>query len=324
MAPGSLTVGAWLDEWLVTVVPGRVHSPNTIANYTWAASHITSELGTIRLDTLTPMDVDHLLAGKASAGMSRNSVARLRAVLADALRHAERRGLVGRNVATLAILPACKPPAERRSLTVAEGRALLDAAVGDRLEALVACGLMLGLRPGEVTGLRWEDLNLEAATLAVTGSIKRETGPDGRDQVLRRGDVKRSRAGRRTVVLPTTLVETLRAHRGRQASERQQAGEVWSEAGLIFSTEVGTYLDPSNVRRTFARIAGRAGLDVDFPYALRHTAASLLLDAGKSVEEVADLLGDDPRTIYRHYRHRVRAHADAAAGLMDAMFGGTR
>ncbi|MGH9131254.1 MAG: tyrosine-type recombinase/integrase, partial [Acidimicrobiales bacterium] len=160
-----------------------------------------------------------------------------------------------------------------------------------------------------------------AGTLSVSGSIKRETGSDGQGQVLRRGDVKRSRAGLRTIVLSNSLVTTLLTHRAHQEGEQQTAGEVWTENGLIFSTEVGTYLDPSNVRRTFARIAGRAGLDVDFPYALRHTAASLLLDAGKSVEEVADLLGDDPRTIYHHYRHRVRAHADAAAGPMDALFG---
>ncbi len=281
---------------------------------------MTESLGTIRLGALTPDDVDHLLAAKATAGMSRNSVARIRSVLADALRHAERRGLIGRNVAGLAVLPACKPAAERRSLTVAEGRALLDAAVGDRLEALITCGLMLGLRPGELTGLVWSDLYLEARTLAVSGSIKRETDTNGR-QVLRRGEVKRSRAGRRTIVLPLTLVTALRNHRDRQADERLTAGDAWADNGLIFATEVGTYLDPSNVRRTFARVAMKAGLDVDFPYALRHSAASLLLDAGKSVEEVADLLGDDPRTIYRHYRHRVRAHADAAAAPMDRLFG---
>lgn len=158
------------------------------------------------------------------------------------------------------------------------------------------------------------------AARGATGSLKREPGADGR-QVLRRGDVKRSRAGQRTVLLPATVLEALRGHRARQATERLAAGSAWTDAGLMFCTEVGTLLDPSNVRRTFARIASRAGLDVDFPYALRHTAASLLIDAGKSVEEVADLLGDDPRTLYRHYRHRIRAHADAAAAPMDAMFG---
>ncbi|MGH9130910.1 MAG: site-specific integrase, partial [Acidimicrobiales bacterium] len=100
---GRLTVDEWLADWLANVVPGRVHSPNTIANYAWAAGHVSGRLGNTGLGSLTPEDVDRLLAAKAAAGMSRNSVARIRAVLNDALRHAERRVLVTRNVATLAV-----------------------------------------------------------------------------------------------------------------------------------------------------------------------------------------------------------------------------
>jgi len=91
----------------------------------------------------------------------------------------------------------------------------------------------------------------------------------------------------------------------------------------VFCSERGTALDPSNVRRTFARVAKRAGIEGhDFPYMLRHTAVSLLIDAGATIEEVADLLGDDPRTLYRHYRHRVRPVADAAT-RMESILGGT-
>ena len=76
-----------------------------------------------------------------------------------------------------------------------------------------------------------------------------------------------------------------------------KAPELWREGGLVFASEVGSPLDPSDLRRTFARISDRAGLDVGFPYLLRHTAVSLLIDAGAGIEEVADLLGDDPRTL---------------------------
>ncbi len=75
--------------------------------------------------------------------------------------------------------------------------------------------------------------------------------------------------------------------------------------------------------RTFARIAKRAGVDdASFPYLLRHSAVSLLLDGGASIEEVADLLGDDPRTLYRHYRHKVRPIAEAAT-RMEPLLAGT-
>ncbi len=316
---GRVSVGIFLSQWLERQANSD-KSPNTIANYRWAIDkHLSPVLGTVALDKLTPDHIDQVLLSMAEAGAARNTMVRVRAVLNLAMNDALRRRYVAWNPVAPTAVPA-GPTADRRSLTADEGRALLAAAVGDRLEALVVCGLMLGLRPGELTGLLWNDLDTSAATLAVTGSIKREQGPDGR-QMLRRGDVKRSRAGRRTVKLPHSLVATLRAHRARQAAERLAVREQWRDHGLIFCTELGTPLDPSNVRRTFARIARRAGLDGGFPYLLRHSTASLLIDSGRSVEEVADLLGDDPRTIYRHYRHRVREAADAAVGPMEALFG---
>jgi site-specific recombinase XerD len=135
-------------------------------------------------------------------------------------------------------------------------------------------------------------------------------GPDGR---VKRGAVKKSKDGRRTIAMPPTVVEAMKAHRKRQLEERLAAGSAWKEHRLIFPSQVGTPLDPSDVRRAFTRMTKRAGINgASFPYLLRHSAVSLLLDGGASIEEVADLLGDDPRTLYRHYRHKVRPIADAA------------
>jgi integrase len=97
--------------------------------------------------------------------------------------------------------------------------------------------------------------------------------------------------------------------------DRRAAGDAWADDGLVFTSDVGTPVDPSHLRRVFARVAKRAGVDVGFPYILRHTAVSLLVDSGKSIETVADMLGDDPRTLYRHYRHRVRPVADASLDM---------
>jgi len=116
--------------------------------------------------------------------------------------------------------------------------------------------------------------------------------------------------------LPGAAVDALRAHKDRQEVERRHAGDLWIEHGLVFSTEIGTPLDPSNVRKMFAKVANRAGLAGGFPYLMRHTTVSLLLDGGASIEEVADLLGDDPQTLYRHYRHRVRPVVNVAAERM--------
>ncbi|MDA8285585.1 MAG: tyrosine-type recombinase/integrase [Actinomycetota bacterium] len=104
-------------------------------------------------------------------------------------------------------------------------------------------------------------------------------------------------------------------HRARQAEERERAGAYWVEMGLMFPSEAGTPLDPSNLRRQFALVAAAAGIDGPVnPYTARHTAASLFIDAGASLDQVADLLGDDLRTVVLHYRHRVRPVVELAGG----------
>jgi integrase len=320
-ADGRLTVGAWLDHWLATVVDGRVESDNTRRNYGDVVRlHLVPGLGRIKLDKLTPEQVDQFLADKAAAGLSKSYVSRMRTVLTDALRHAERRGLVVRNAGALSVLPKMEAPAERQSFRPDQARALLASAEGERLEALVVIGLTCGFRPGELTGLSWQDLDVAASppTLAVSGSMKY----DEHGRPIGRGPVKRSRSGLRTVALAPVAVQALHSHRKRQLEERLAAGPLWSDHGLIFCSEIGTPVHLAALRRVFARIGRAAGVEgADFPYLLRHTAVSLLLDRGATIEEVADLLGDDPRTLYRHYRHKVRAVADAGLRMQKIVAG---
>ena len=315
------TVGEWLDHWMTTVVASRVESDNTVANYSAIVRrHLQPGLGAVPLDGLTPERVDGFLASKAAAGLSKSYVGRMRTILADALSHAERRRLVRWNAAKQSIMPKCEPTTPRRSFTVAEARMILAAATGERLQALIVTGMLIGLRPGELTGLVWTDLDLdsEPATLSITGSMKRRP-----DSSLYRGPVKRSTAGERTLAIPPTLLAALVAHRLRQGVERRRAGRRWEEHGLVFCSEIGSPLDQANVRKVFARVARQAGLDPTgvVPYLLRHSAVSLLLDAGAPIEEVADLLGDNPQTVYRHYRHRVRPVVTKAAERMERLLG---
>jgi integrase len=318
---GRMTVEAWLKHWLSSVVTGRVASPNTLANYqTLCDRHIVPALGKTLLTKLTPEDVDRFLATKADARLSRSTVSRLKTLLADALRHAERRGYVSRNAAQLAVMPKTEPATERQSLTPAQAAALVEAARGERLQALIVVAGSCGLRPGEATGLLWSDVDLDAGTLTVSGAMKREAKPTGGYRVTR-GAVKRAKNGLRTVALPPSAIAALRTQKSRQAVERLAAGPLWQDQALVFPSEVGTPLDPSSLRHAFARIARKAGLEgAAFPYLLRHTAVSLALDLGASIEETADMLGDDPRTLYRHYRHKVRAVANASLRL-ERVFG---
>jgi len=312
---GATRLGAFLDRWLDEVVSTRAPSPNTVSNYRWAVDHhIKPFLGTKRLRELTPDDVDSLLRSKLRSGLSHSSVTRIRAVLVQALRHGERYGHVTRNVAQIVDLPRA-PACNGRALTVEQASKLLEAAKGERLEAAIVSGLMLGLRPGELLGLSWSDVDLKVGRLTVRRSLKRE------GTILRLGDPKTPRSVR-TLDMPTSLVRSLKRHRTRQARERLRAGSLWSEAGLVFSSEVGTAIDPSNLRRSFARITERAGLGHWHPHELRHSAASLLSHSGVPIEEVADVLGHtNPRTTAQIYRHRITASIGSAAAPMENLFG---
>ncbi len=321
-----LSVGAWLEHWLTSVVDGRVESDNTRACYRQVVNvHLVPKLGKVILAKLTPEQVDRFLALKAAEGLSKSYVYRMKTVLADAIREGERRGLVARNAAALANMPRIEAGASRRSLTPEEARALIAASSGERLEALVVVGLVAGLRPGELTGLLWDDLELDgdSPTLTVSGSMKLKPNLTGKGYTLERGAVKRSTAGRRTVALPPIAVDALRRHKAAQARERLLAGGLWTDNGLVFASEVGGPVDPANLRRVFARIAKRAGLDIGFVYVLRHSAASLMVDAGAGLEEVADVLGDDVRTLLKHYRHKVQPVATAATRMQGVLGAGS-
>ena len=314
-------LGPFLDWWLKSLEARAIagaKSVNTVDNARWACRvWIQPALGNKRLRDLLPEDVEALLLSMAEAGRSRQSVNRVRSYLGQALSVAERRGKVGRNVARIAEMPATEPRSgAHRSLTEQEAATLLAAARGHRLEGLIVVGLMLGLRPGELTGLRWSDVDLDAGRLTVEVSLKSErTG-------LRVGETKTPKS-RRPLTLPQPVIEALRTQRKRQREDQLKApAGVWRDTGHVFTTTIGTPLDPSNLRAAFDKITERAGLGHWTPNELRHSAASLLSAAGVPLEEIADVLGHtSTRMLEQHYRHQVKPSIDAHVGAMESLFG---
>jgi integrase len=313
-------LGEHLDWWLANLEAKAASgdkSSNTVDNARWAVeTWIKPALGGLRMRDLKPEDVEGVLAGMATAGRSRSSINRVRSYLGQALAVAERRGKVARNVARISEMPATRHPAARRTLTPEQAAKLLQAASGDRLEGLIVVGLMLGLRPGELTGLRWSDIDLDARRLSVEVSLKSErTG-------LRVGETKTPKS-RRPLALPQPVIEALRTQRKRQLEDQLKApGGAWRDTGHVFTTTIGTPLDPSNLRAAFDKITERAGLGHWTPNELRHSAASLLSAAGVPLEEIADVLGHtSTRMLEQHYRHQVKPSIDAHVCAMESLFG---
>ncbi|CAN5619188.1 site-specific integrase [soil metagenome] len=316
VAAGDLTVAALLDRWITDVLPTKVES-GTVDSYRWAAEHIRPALGARRVTKLTPEDVEGFLKAK-SATLGRSSLVRIRAVLGQALRWAEKRGYVARNVASLADMPAStKASKEGRALTADEARALLVAIAGHRLEALWLTQVTLGLRPGEVAGLRWRDVDVETGVVHVRSSLR---WTDARPSLV---EPKTARS-RRSLRAPAPVIRALRAHRIRQAEFRLALGRSWPAewSDLVFTTEAGTPIDPANARRELTKVTKAAELGHLRPYDLRHSAASLLAAAGVPLEHIADLLGHDGLRMARLvYVHALSPTVEVAATPMERLLG---
>ncbi len=309
----NLKVGEYLERWLNDSVRGSV-KPVTFESYKQLMRvHVVPALGRIKLEKLSPAHLQGFYRQKLDAGLSPRTVQYLHVVLHRALKQALRWGLVPRNVSE-----AVDPPRVHREeispLSPVQARALLEAARGDRLEALYVLAVHCGLRQGELLGLKWEDVDLEGGTLQVRRTL---TGSKDGLPVFTAPKTAKSR---RSVRLTETALEGLRRHLERQLGEIDRAGSLWRENGLIFATEAGTPLNRQNLgRRSFKPLLKRAGLPEKTRFHdLRHTCATLLLVKGIHPKVVQELLGHSNIAITLDtYSHVLPGMGDEAAGAME-------
>jgi integrase len=298
------TTGAYLARWVTAVRP-RLRAA-THREYSRHVSRYWSPLASVPLTRLTPAHVEQAMAGLAERGLSSQTVRHARSTLRRALHDAQRDGLLNRNVAALARPPRLERR-EMRALTGADVGRLVTATADDPLGPLYAVAVGTGLRQGELLGLAWTDVDLEARSLTVRRSLARAHGGG---YELAEPKTKRSR---RTIMLPTVALDALRRQKARQAAERLAAGASWQDrAGLVFTDPLGRPLSPSAVSHAFLTVSRRLGLPVRL-HDLRHTAASLMLAAGVPLKVVSETLGHSSIAItadvYAHVTPELRREA---------------
>jgi len=313
-ADDRIKLEAFLDRWLEDSVKPSVRAKTYDSYKQLVRLYIKPDLGHVRLSKLTPHDVRKFMNARMESGLSARTVLYCRAVLRRALRQAVCDGVIFRNVATLVEPPRSVRP-EAKVLTPEQAGAFLKAIKENRLQALYTVALSLGLRQGEALGLRWQDLDLDNRTLRVNTALQRI---DGKVQLV---EPKTSRS-RRTLPLPDSVVQSLRSHRVRQKEERLKAGERWHEAGFVFTTPIGTPLDPRNVLREYQAALKGAELPRLRFHDLRHSCASLLLAQGVQPRTVMEVLGHSQISITMDtYAHVMPAMMRNAADAMDSALG---
>jgi len=272
LAPAGLTVARYLDEWMEQVAAPRVR-PNTARSYRdLIAKYLVPKLGRKRLGQLGARDVRQFLAALSADGVGERTAQLAHAVLRAALEDAMREEIISRNVAKLVRAPRPEKQ-ERQPLTVDQVRVLLQATRHHRLHALFLVFAVLGLRRSEALGLRWDDVDLDAGVLRVRRSLYRVDGK------LATFPTKTQRSAR-AVPLPAVVVRALRVHQRNQETERLALGAKWPSLGYVFTTPIGTPLDPRNRTRLVQDQCARAGLPAIRLHDLRHGCVSVLLALG--------------------------------------------
>jgi integrase len=280
---GTMTIGEYLDRWLADV--RDTVRKSTHEGYEYAIEpHIKPALGRIKLKDLNPAQIRWFYRDRLDSGLSPATVHKQHVVLHKALKAAVADGLIPRNAAAGLKLPRITRE-EIAPLTEEESRRLLETVRGARLEALYVLALSTGMRLGELLALKWEDVDLEGGRLRVRRTLTHA----GKAFVLGEPKTKNSR---RTIRLTKGANSALKAHLSRQFEEMERMGSLYQPGGLIFATEGGTIVNPSNLRnRSFKPLLKRAGLPPIRFHDLRHTCATLLLSKSVNPKVVSEMLG---------------------------------
>ena len=310
----GLTIEDYLDRWLKDSVKDTVRPSTYERNQTLVRLHIAPALGRLKLKGLTPAHVRWFYREKLDLGLSSGTVHKMHVVLHKALGQAVRDGLIPRNVTE-----AVKVPQVRRKeitpLTAEETKRLIETARGDRFEALYMLAVTTGMRQGELLALKWDDVDLKRGVLRVRRTLTRIKG------AFSLGEPKTPKS-RRSVKLTAIAAEALRAHLSRQLEEIDRTGSLYKDERLVFATEAGTPVNPTNLRkRSFAKLLRQAKLPEIRFHDLRHTCATLLLGRNVNPKIVSEMLGHSSISITLDtYSHVLPDMQDSAArALEDAL-----
>lgn len=312
---GPQTVGDLVEKWMAKGMPGgKPKSPTTVAGLrSHARSHVLPVFGAQSLGSVTVDDIEDFLEARVDT-LSKSTLIKLKTILKQSFDFGVARRYVSWNPARVALIPAeAEQKRFPRALLPAERRALINAASEHRLGAWVAITATLALRPGEVYGLCWDVVDLDAGTLTVRRTLLR-------DGTLKEG-TKTGVSGIRTLKMPGETVDVLRLHRKAQVEERLLMGDRWPAkwADLVFTSEAGTPIQDSNMRRLVARWARNAEIVGTVTcYDLRHTALTRLREMGATRDQLVDIAGHmTTRMIDLHYVHRDQLTVSVAADLWE-------
>jgi len=314
IAPATESLSGYLNDWLGTL-SGK---PSTVLI---RERHVRFHIGQ---DAIASVPLGRLRRSHVQTFTDRlarqhapNTVRGIIGSLRLALRRAVMLGIIAVDPTAGVQLPA-RSTKRPDVLTQEQARLLVSGTRDDDWHAAWVLMVTIGLRRGEVIGLRWGDVNIEAGTLTVARTATRDSAGDWTI-----GDSAKTPTAHRTVRLPSVAVDALRRHRVKQVERRLSLGSAWLDSGAVFDDGTGAH-HPKPGRLALAFGKALVGLDLPriTPHVLRHTAATNALQAGVPVHAVARMLGHaDPAITLRTYAHVLEAMEVQSADRIDRLYG---
>ena len=329
--PSTVTVGDWLQDWLEKAIKPPRRTLRAYDTYKSAITrHLQPKLGAIRLQELLAVDIERY---HATLGLAPATGEKHHAILNSALKAAVRADLVARNVAPLATNKPRKHAPEGHEDVLAhvweahEAKQFLATAkaAGAQPAAFYSLALETGMRKGELGGLRWSDLGASG-----TLTVQRQLVKPGSQPIF--GPVK-NKAPRQLELAPAT-VALLRTHRAHQAEIKLRNRQHYHDHGLMFAKEwsdlqrrydtLGDPLQVNNLgQREFAKLLKASAVRRIKFHGMRHTCATLLLQAGVPAHVVQQRLGHKRiEMTLSTYAHALPSMQQDAAARLGAILHG--
>lgn len=319
--PTKFTVAQYLDKWLAESAKPKVGGTTYDVYFIIVEKHLKPALGHLGLSKLQPLHIQSYLteahrSGRSDGrgGLSALTVRHHHRLLHTALEQAVKWQLLARNPAA-GVEPPRSKEQEMQVLDADGMRALLEAAEGSHIYLPILLAVGTGLRRGEILGLRWQDLDLQAGTLTVRQSLEEtSTGLSFK--------APKTKSSKRTIHLPPVVTEALIRHKAARAAHRLKVGSAYEDHGLVIAWEDGRPFRPHYVTLAFSRLVKKHKLPIRF-HDLRHTQATALIALGEHMKTISSRLGHSSIQITMdRYGHLLPGMDQAAAARFDGLLRG--
>ena len=314
----NLTVAGYMKQWLATAKE-NVAASTYFSYEVYSRQHIVASLGRHQLAKLQPLHIQAMYTNcltngriDGKGGLSPQSVLHIHRILKEAMGQAVKWQLIARNPVD-AVDPPRVPKTEMMFLKQDQVTQLLAQVRDSLIYIPVLLAVTTGMRRGELLGLRWDDIDFTAKTLAVRRSLQQTNTNIAFKET-------KTASSRRVIALPPFVVEALVVHKGKQAEQKLLLGEVYEDSGLVCTHPDGRLIQPNHLSHLFDVARNARGWGKLRFHDLRHTHATLLLQQGVHPKVVQERLGHSSiATTLNVYSHVLPSMQEDAANKIDAM-----